>query len=141
MEKIADDLGFDGAVGSTCGDRVEASTRDARFSPCYGSVKADVVREIAARDDIDLTLSTAYSDSHTDVAFLEAVGHPTAVNPDAKLREIARERGWPILKFAVPRGVGSERHSASGTKGDQSRSGNAQKEPAREVDAATVTHP
>ena len=76
-----------------------ASTPAARSRPCYGSLKADVVREIAARDDIDLAQSTAYSDSHTDLAFLEAVGYPTAVNPDSKLEKIATERGWPILKF------------------------------------------
>ncbi|HST14651.1 MAG TPA: HAD-IB family hydrolase [Gaiellaceae bacterium] len=112
VEKIAEDLGFDGAVGSTC--EIESGVYTGRsLRPCYGSLKADAVREIAARDGIDLTLSTAYSDSHTDLAFLEAVGHPTAVNPDAKLRKIARERGWPILRFSVPRGVGSGRHSAS----------------------------
>ena len=112
VEKIAEDLGFEGAVGSTC--EIESGVYTGRsLRPCYGSAKADAVREIAARDGIDLALSTAYSDSHTDVAFLESVGHPTAVNPDAKLRKIARERGWPILKFSVPRGVGSERRSAS----------------------------
>jgi HAD superfamily hydrolase (TIGR01490 family) len=99
VERVADDLGLDGAVGSTC------EIRDGVFTgrslrPCYGTLKADAVREIAARDSIDLARSTAYSDSHTDVAFLEAVGHPTAVNPDKRLRRIATGRGWPILQFA-----------------------------------------
>ena len=44
----------------------------------------------------------AYSDSITDLPLLEAVGHPTAVNPDRALRRVAEERGWPILTFAVP---------------------------------------
>jgi phosphoserine phosphatase len=44
-------------------------------------------------------VSTAYSDSHTDLPFLEAVGHPVAVNPDRKLRRIASQRGWPVLEF------------------------------------------
>jgi hypothetical protein len=30
---------------------------------------------------------------------LEAVAHPVAVNPDAGLAEIARERGWEVLRF------------------------------------------
>ncbi len=30
---------------------------------------------------------------------LEAVGHPVAVNPDATLARIARERGWEVLRF------------------------------------------
>jgi phosphoserine phosphatase len=57
------------------------------------------VRELAAREGIDLARSTAYSDSHTDLPFLEAVGHPVAVNPDRELRRLAAERGWPVLRF------------------------------------------
>jgi HAD superfamily hydrolase (TIGR01490 family) len=97
VDRVADDLGLDGAVGSTCEDGVFTGRS---LRPCYGALKADAVREIAARDSIDLARSTAYSDSHTDVAFLEAVGHPTAVNPDKRLRRIAAGRGWPILHFA-----------------------------------------
>jgi HAD superfamily hydrolase (TIGR01490 family) len=100
VERVAVDLGLDGAVGSTC--EIESGVYTGRsLKPCYGSLKADAVREIAARDGIDLARSTAYSDSHTDVAFLVAVGHPTAVNPDSKLRKIAERRGWPILEFSV----------------------------------------
>ena len=98
VEKVSDDLGLDGAVGSTC--EIESGVYTGRsLRPCYGSLKADAVREIAARDDIDLAQSTAYSDSHTDLAFLEAVGYPIAVNPDSKLKKIATERGWPIMQF------------------------------------------
>jgi phosphoserine phosphatase len=63
---------------------------------------AEAVRELAAAEDIDLTRSTAYSDSHTDLPFLEAVGRSVVVNPDRELRRIARERGWPILAFSDP---------------------------------------
>jgi len=35
------------------------------------------------------------------VPFLEAVGHPVAANPDRRLRRIAEERGWPVLRFAA----------------------------------------
>lgn len=41
--------------------------------------------------------STFYSDSTNDLPLLERVDHPVATNPDARLREIARERGWRIL--------------------------------------------
>ncbi|MGD8175896.1 HAD family hydrolase [Marinimicrobium sp. ARAG 43.8] len=40
-----------------------------------------------------------YSDSANDLPLLEAVGHPTAVDPDARLERIARERQWPILSL------------------------------------------
>ena len=48
---------------------------------------------------LDLAASTAYSDSRTDLPFLEAVGNPVVVNPDRELRRIAVERDWPILEF------------------------------------------
>ena len=48
----------------------------------------------------DLLECTAYSDSRTDLPFLDAVGHPVAVNPDRELRRIARDRGWPVLEFS-----------------------------------------
>jgi HAD superfamily hydrolase (TIGR01490 family) len=101
VQHIADDLGFDGALGSTC-EIVDGVYTGRALRPCYGAFKADAVREIAERDGLDLSSSTAYSDSHTDLAFLEAVGHPTAVNPDSKLRRISASRGWPILSFRRP---------------------------------------
>jgi HAD superfamily hydrolase (TIGR01490 family) len=41
--------------------------------------------------------TTFYSDSLNDLALLEKVDHPVATNPDARLRALAAERGWPIL--------------------------------------------
>lgn len=44
--------------------------------------------------------STAYSDSINDLPLLQAVNHPVAVDPDAKLSEIAVGSGWPVLRVA-----------------------------------------
>ena len=41
--------------------------------------------------------ATFYSDSFNDVPLLEKVNHPVATNPDARLRALAAERGWPVL--------------------------------------------
>jgi HAD superfamily hydrolase (TIGR01490 family) len=68
----------------------------------YGPFKADAIREIAEREDIDLSASYAYSDSITDLPMLEAVGHPVAVNPDRELAKEAREREWEIRYFQRP---------------------------------------
>ena len=38
-----------------------------------------------------------YSDSMNDLPLLEKVHHPVATNPDARLRQLASERGWRIL--------------------------------------------
>ena len=94
VQAIADDLGFDGALGTVC--EVEDSVYTGRaLRALHAEEKARCIRELGH----DLTGSTAYSDSHTDLPFLEAVGHPVAVNPDRALRRVAASRGWPVLEF------------------------------------------
>jgi HAD superfamily hydrolase (TIGR01490 family) len=98
-ELVAHVLGFDGAVGT----RFEVA--DGRYTGrltgpmAYREGKAELVRELAAAEGIDLAESFAYSDSESDLPFLEAVGHPVVVNPDPELLRIAREREWDILRF------------------------------------------
>jgi HAD superfamily hydrolase (TIGR01490 family) len=99
VEAIADDLGFDGALGTVCEVRDGAYTGKA-LRALHAENKATCVRELADARGFDLAECTAYSDSHTDVPFLEAVGHPVAVNPDRELRSIAAERGWPVIEFS-----------------------------------------
>lgn len=95
---VARDLGFDGALGTVA--EIEDGVYTGRSSrPLHGEGKAKAVRELAAAEGLDLAASTAYSDSASDLPFLEAVGHPVAVNPDRRLRRVARERGWPVLAF------------------------------------------
>jgi HAD superfamily hydrolase (TIGR01490 family) len=69
---------------------------------CYGAEKALAAAAIAADGGYRLEDCRAYSDSITDLPLLEAVGHPTVVNPDRALRREAVRRGWPILTFADP---------------------------------------
>ena len=100
VEAIAEDLGFDGALGTIC------EVRDGRYTgralrALHAEAKAEVLREVAAREGFDLAECSAYSDSHTDLPFLESVGHAFAVNPDRKLRRIAADRGWPVLEFRM----------------------------------------
>ena len=45
----------------------------------------------------DFDRSYFYSDSHNDLALMEAVTHPVAVNADDSLRSYAEARGWPIV--------------------------------------------
>jgi HAD superfamily hydrolase (TIGR01490 family) len=99
VEHIADDLGFDGAIGSTC-EIVDGVYTGRSLRAAHGAGKAEAVRELAVAEGFDLGACTAYSDSHTDLPFLEAVGHPVVVNGDRKLRAVARERGWPMLEFS-----------------------------------------
>jgi HAD superfamily hydrolase (TIGR01490 family) len=68
----------------------------------YGDQKALAIRQLAARVDLDLEGSYAYSDSITDLPMLLEVGHPVAVNADKDLRREADERGWEIRDFRSP---------------------------------------
>ena len=98
VEEIAQELGFDGAIGSTC--EIEDGVYTGRsLRAAHGKGKATAVRKLAEEHGYDLTVSTAYSDSHTDLPFLEAVGNPVVVNPDRELRGIAEERDWPVHEF------------------------------------------
>ena len=99
VQAIADDLGFDGALGTVC------EVRDGRYTgravrALHAGNKAACVRDLAEQKGFDLAECTAYSDSHTDLPFLETVGHPVVVNPDRDLRATAARRGWPVLEFS-----------------------------------------
>ncbi len=66
---------------------------------CYGSGKLYWARQFANEEGIDLSASYFYTDSHSDLPMLRAVGHPVAVNPDTRLRRYVQRAGWPILTF------------------------------------------
>jgi HAD superfamily hydrolase (TIGR01490 family) len=100
VDEISSRLGFGGAIAS------RAEVRDGVYTGrlerrLYGQAKADALVELATAEGIDLPGSTAYSDSYSDVPFLEAVGHPVVVNPDRALRRVADEAEWPSLRFAT----------------------------------------
>jgi HAD superfamily hydrolase (TIGR01490 family) len=98
VDMVSQELGFDGALGSQA--EVEDGVYTGRLERrLYGFEKRVALEELASAQGLELARSTAYSDSHTDLAFLEAVGHPVAVNPDRALRRVVRERGWPMLRF------------------------------------------
>ena len=63
----------------------------------FGPAKAEIVKKIAAEQSWDLSRSYGYADHYTDIHFLELLGHPVAANPDEKLRQIAKDRGWEII--------------------------------------------
>jgi HAD superfamily hydrolase (TIGR01490 family) len=63
-----------------------------------GAHKALVVRDYCVREGLHLEKSFAYSDSFSDYPMLAVVGHPAAVNPDARLARVARAYEWPILR-------------------------------------------
>jgi putative phosphoserine phosphatase/1-acylglycerol-3-phosphate O-acyltransferase len=65
----------------------------------WGPGKANAVQQFAAEHDIDLKDSYFYADGDEDLALMHLVGNPRPTNPGEKMAEVARKRGWPILRF------------------------------------------
>jgi HAD superfamily hydrolase (TIGR01490 family) len=93
---LAARLGLTGGLGT----RAEVS--DGRYTGrilggiLHGEAKAAAVRAMASERGIDLSRSSAYSDSINDLPLLNAVGFPNAVTPDRDLARKSRREGWPV---------------------------------------------
>ncbi len=66
---------------------------------CFGEGKVIAAEGLAAEYGLDLDNSYFYSDSYDDIELLERVGKPRPLNPNGKLREVARENDWPLEKY------------------------------------------
>ncbi|MDR9439647.1 MAG: HAD family hydrolase [Halomonas sp.] len=96
---IAERLGIDELIA------VEPEMVDGRYTgratgiPSYREGKVKRLEAWLADKDLTLDDSWFYSDSHNDLALLEQVEHPVAVDPDPSLREVAEARGWKIISL------------------------------------------
>jgi HAD superfamily hydrolase (TIGR01490 family) len=102
VQPLAEFLGADEGVGTRAAVDTDGNYTGELEFYAYGAHKAQAIRELAARQYINLPMSYAYSDSITDLPMLEVVGHPVAVNPDKELARIAREREWEMRDFERP---------------------------------------
>ena len=106
VKPFADALGLDDVIATRYGvDQAGQYDGSIVGSFVWGPGKLDAVREWAGRNGVDVRQSWAYSDSVYDVPLLNAVRHPTAVNPDPRLRLVAAVRRWPTLHLDAPPGV------------------------------------
>jgi len=76
-------------------------TGEIQGTPSFREGKVTRVAEWLAQQglgwgEVDITF---YSDSMNDLPLLEKAHHPVATNPDARLRQLATERGWRILEL------------------------------------------
>ena len=55
-------------------------------------------KNIIKNNKLKLKSSYAFGDTEHDLTILERVGHPIAINPNTKLKNIALERRWKIIK-------------------------------------------
>eukprot|EP01133_Synstelium_polycarpum_P027176 gene27176-32735_t len=91
-EVIAEKLGLTGALGTVAESEDGVFTGRLVGDILHGMGKAHAVRTLAVREGLNLKRCSAYSDSHNDVPMLSLVGTPVAINPDADLRELAKNR-------------------------------------------------
>lgn len=97
-QPLADDLGIEHVLCT------QLIVRDGRFTGtydelCYGQGKVDIAERWASEHGVDLSRSTFYTDSVSDLPMLERVGAPRIVNPDPRLRLHALRRRWPVEKW------------------------------------------
>lgn len=100
---IAQRLGLTGAMGTVAEHHNGIYTGRLVGELMHGQAKADAVAALAQRERLDLSRCSAYSDSFNDVPMLDLVGTACAVNPDARLRDYARQQGWQIRDYRTGR--------------------------------------
>ena len=66
---------------------------------CYRHGKVFWAEKLMQELETEFTGSTFYTDSITDLPLLEYVQSPRVVNPDPRLRALAKKRGWPVQDF------------------------------------------
>jgi HAD superfamily hydrolase (TIGR01490 family) len=99
---------FDDIVCAEMGERDGRLTGQLTALPPIGEARALLLADYAREHFLSLEESVAYADSTSDLAMLEAVGFPVAVNPESRLSAIARRRGWHVEHWAKAEG-GSHR--------------------------------
>ena len=105
------------ALGATHAMATRMVVEDGKYTGevafyCYGEGKVQAIRELAAREGYPLEHCYAYSDSITDLPMLEAVGHPSVVNPDRGLRKEADRTRLAGAEF-LPAGVAARPDSGA----------------------------
>ena len=100
LKPLADFLGIKTVIatrlefaGETCTGRVDGI-------PMFRREKKKRVLEYISALGEDPRECSFYTDSIFDAPLLEAVGHPFAVNPDIRLRKLARRNGWPVMTLS-----------------------------------------
>ena len=105
VRPLADLLGIDDVIATRWTQADGAFTGRVDGDVVWGPGKRDAVLRWCTEHDVDPAGCWAYSDSYYDSPLLDAVGHPVAVNPDARLAATAALNDWPIRSFQKPEGV------------------------------------
>ena len=106
VEPLAERLGVEHAIYTQL-EVAEGRYTGRVIEPiCFEEGKVHWLRGFIEAERIDLSRSYFYTDSVTDRALLDLVGHPQVVNPDPLLYRLAVRRRWPVCFYD---GEGDER--------------------------------
>jgi HAD superfamily hydrolase (TIGR01490 family) len=97
---LAEHLGVQGVLATTLEFNDGACTGRVVGLPMFRREKKERVLAFLAAEGVAPGECSFYSDSIYDLPLLEEIGRPVAVNPDFRLRRIARKRGWPVIDLA-----------------------------------------
>ncbi|WP_095109149.1 HAD family phosphatase [Pseudomonas sp. Irchel 3E20] len=96
---IAARLGVEHLIATECemiDGRYSGRTTDVA---CFREGKVTRLKRWLEESGHSLDGSYFYSDSMNDLALLEQVANPVAVDPDPNLRAEASKRGWPVISL------------------------------------------
>lgn len=99
LEHLGRYLGADDIIGNHLEMKDRIATGKIAQPVVAGPTKARLIREHARKYGFDLDDCYAFSDSYSDVPMLSVVGHPAAVNPDRRLRLLAKAYDWPTMEL------------------------------------------
>ena len=104
VRPLAEFLGVDGVLATELEFKEGICTGRIRGLPMFRGGKMERVLSFLASEGVRAQDCSFYSDSIYDLPLLEVVGDPVAVNPDLRLRRVARRRGWRIMamRAALP---------------------------------------
>ncbi|MCA9598669.1 MAG: HAD family hydrolase [Myxococcales bacterium] len=95
VRRLADHLGAQEIIANRLELKAGIATGKLLKPVVAGPEKARLIREHARENGHDLDECYAFSDSYSDLPMLSVVGHPAAVNPDPRLRLLAKAYSWP----------------------------------------------
>jgi alcohol-forming fatty acyl-CoA reductase len=90
---------FDEVVAGRMHERDGKLTGYLADPPLVDEARAAWLRHYASVNNINLSQSYGYGDSHADMAWLGLLGNANAVNPDLQLYRRAQEKRWGILDW------------------------------------------
>ncbi|HET6451970.1 MAG TPA: HAD-IB family hydrolase [Spirochaetia bacterium] len=103
VQPLAEFLGVDHVLATEMEFRDGACTGRFAGTPMFRAAKKARVLSYLEAEGVAAADCAFYSDSIYDLPLLESVGHPVVVNPDFRLRWIARRRGWKVMAMRAAR--------------------------------------